>query len=159
MRFRGTKRKNFKINDSECLQTQDIYKKLRTERRGYKNIRVSYTQLAESPSAISNVRFLKRQGAQKWKDDKLLKKARIQAERPPAEPSTAKRSLDILHTTSNATNQKNPSSHTADTVISEPYWISGSNSGSVLTTRTAPSQLGVETCQYTNRGTCELSFV
>ena len=270
MRFRGTKRRNVHINDEDGSQTQDVYKKMRTERRGYKNIRVFYTQLAKSPT-ISNVRHAKMQGTRKWENNKFLKNTWTPAVRQPAETSmgytestsvlpltsakliaqspeamhknlpslrsilssmetptippmwqNGKKDLpgfaslkskislnpcretlssdhhlnvrstlglsndgnwvpnglhrlrveemlsmrptkpsDILHATENINDQNiSLSRHTAQTVISEPYWIAGSDSCSVLTTETAPPEIRVETCQFqVTRGvTSELSF-
>lgn len=87
MLFRGTKRKTSEIDDAEVWHTQDVYKKMRIERRSFKNIRVFSTQLAKTPTTISNVRHSKMQGRRKCESFKVPKNTWTPAVRQPAETS------------------------------------------------------------------------
>lgn len=59
VRHRGTKRRDIQLYGNSLLSTtiqlDDVYKQLRLERRGYKNIHVHFAELPETPS-VSNVR-------------------------------------------------------------------------------------------------------
>jgi hypothetical protein len=58
-RHRGMKRRDIELHSDSILPTavqlDDIYKQLRLERRGYKNVHVHFAELPETPS-VSNVR-------------------------------------------------------------------------------------------------------
>lgn len=53
-RVRGAKRKLLETYDDDKLPAQDLHKKMRTERREFRNIRMHFTPLPKAP-AVSSV--------------------------------------------------------------------------------------------------------
>ena len=148
VRVRGKKRKGDVIDIQELrARLSGTYKKMRTERRTFKNLRVCFTKLSGSPK-VSNVRSKQQDTSPSRRSGRFsTRDLNGKVNKPLDLSKQAPGSWRLLDDESHLESFPIPPNK-PQTIISEPYWLAGSDSASIWTIETAPPEFDTKDFDY-----------